>query len=363
MTEKTYLIKLDFQSPLHLGEPGAGMERTLTYIPSDTLFSALCNAWALIYGKGELEDLLQRFGQDAPFRLSSAFPRLTIEGNGQQEDIFYLPKPLMPPRLPKPGGSGENQREKNKEYLDKALKRTGGYLNLEFFNEWITHPFLPSVQAYKSLELASLLFHLVYNKTLLARVSLDRRSSQSTLFFCQLAKFGTRHFVQGRKEAKATGGLFCLLRTIDETVANRLSSCFTILGEQGIGGERSVGCGRFKADWKSGDNLVAQTELPGKGYMTLSLYHPSLSERDLIKNRLSGSPLPLIGYELIRTGGWIDSPFITRPQRKAGRFMFREGSVFSFEPKGEIVDVTPTPNPGVHPVYRNGIAFSVGVVL
>jgi CRISPR-associated protein Csm4 len=361
MKEKTYLIKFDFQSPLHLGEPGISMERTLTYVPSDTLFSALCDAWALIYGKGELEGLLQRFGQDAPFQLSSAFPRLTIKGNNQQEDIFYLPKPLMPPRLVKPGSSEENQRER--EIFDSALRRTKGYLNLEFFNEWIAHPFLPPLQAYESLETASLLFDLVYNKTLLARVSLDRVSSESNLFFCQVARFGTKRFVQGRKELTATGGLFCLLRTTDETVVSRLGSCFTILGEQGIGGERSVGCGKFKADLKPGDNLIAQTEPPEKGYITLSLYHPSPPERELIEKGLSGSPSPAIGYELVKTGGWIDSPFITGPQRKTGCFMFREGSVFPFEPKGEIVDVTPTPNPGVHHVYRNGIAFNMGVVL
>jgi len=50
------------------------LENTSDYIHSDTLFSAICNAYRLLYGEEELRDMLNLFRVREPtFLISSAF--------------------------------------------------------------------------------------------------------------------------------------------------------------------------------------------------------------------------------------------------------------------------------------------------
>jgi hypothetical protein len=88
----TVVYMLRFRSPLHIGERGIGQEQTREYAPADTLFSALCTMWSLLYGVQSLtDDLLTRYGDAGrePFFLTSAFP---FAG-----EVRFYPKPLRPP--------------------------------------------------------------------------------------------------------------------------------------------------------------------------------------------------------------------------------------------------------------------------
>jgi len=359
MNESGYLIRLDFESPLRIGEPGIGMERSLGYIPSDTLFSAVCVAWATIYGERSLEELIDQSRSDTLFCFSSAFPRLTIEKDGDTKETYYLPRPFLHELLPEPVLPAD--KEKANAIRDEVAKRTKDgtktYVNMEFFQELVSER-LVDMKAYIELDRASRLFRLVHQKHLFPRLSLDRISCQSNLFFCQSVRFGSSEFKERDGQVRARGGLFFLLRVGSEEVAAKLRSCLDLLGEQGIGGERSLGYGRFKTSgWDKPRTLFPKVDNPQR-FVVLSLYHPSGEERQRIKERGG-----LLGYQLIRRGGWIDSPFITGQQRKKSCFMFEEGSVFDFEPRGEVFDVTPVDRPAIHRIYRSGIAFAVGVRL
>ncbi|MCS7352399.1 MAG: hypothetical protein RMM10_13010, partial [Anaerolineae bacterium] len=83
---------LAFRAPLHIGERGVGQEETREFVPADTLFSALCSVWRLLYGVDSLQqDLLARYhdvGRE-PFFLTSASPYAGT--------IRFYPKPLRPP--------------------------------------------------------------------------------------------------------------------------------------------------------------------------------------------------------------------------------------------------------------------------
>lgn len=357
MTDRSYLIKLDFKSPLHIGEPGIGMERSLTYIPSDTLFSALCNAWATIYGKNSLEKLVEQFQVETPFRLSSAFPRLSIDDNGDKREIRYLPYPFSEKlrRLPTVSSEQEEAKKISDDSAKRAKEGTKTYVDLEFFRQLVSQKTL-DWKYYKGLELASKLLPLAYQKSLQPRVSLDRISSQSSLFFCQSVRFGTSEFSERGRTLQVAGGLYFLFEVESEETVTRLRCCLDLLGEQGIGGERSLGYGRFESSgWDTAQALFPRIDKP-EGFVTLSLYHPTAQEREKLKEE--GETM---GYQLVRRGGWIDSPFITSQQRKKNCFMFEEGSVFRSEPRGEVFDITPVDSPGIHRIYRSGIAFSVGV--
>jgi CRISPR-associated protein Csm4 len=358
MFERSYLIKLDLKSPLHIGEPGIGMERSLTYIPSDTLFSALCNMWATIYGKGSLENLIEQFYYEMPFCFSSAFPRLHIERDGQIKEICYLPHPLLHRlrRLPSVSADQEEAQKICDEAAKKGKEGTKTYVDLEFFQQLVSQKTL-DMKYFQGMGWASKLLRLTHHKSLYPRVSLDRMTSQSNLFFCQAVRFGTSVFHERDGKWIVKGGLFCLLRA-QEGMADKLRGCFELLGEERVGGERSVGYGRFKCSgWDEEQTLFPGVDKP-EGFVTLSLYHPSVQEREKIKEDRER-----IGYQLVKRGGWIDSPFITGQQRKKSCFMFEEGSVFGFAPRGEVLDVTPMENPEIHRIYRCGLAFAVGVKL
>lgn len=357
MGERTYLVRLDFASPLHIGEPGIGMERSSTYVPSDTLFGALCSAWGRLYGKRAVDTVIDRFQQGAPFRLSSAFPRLVVEADSTVDEILYVPRPLMRARETKPGGPVDQYAE----ILTEAKRRMGPYVSLEFLNRWISQQWL-SDPDYRELDRSSRLYHLVCDTALTSRVRLDRPTAESDLFFCQLVRFGSRTFRHNGSTARTTGGLYCLVRTGEEEIAARVRSCFQALGEQGIGGERSIGCGRFRINWEDGDHLLSEPSGPAS-YCVLSLYHPSEAEKNMLKDHLADRPgqSPPFGYELTKRGGWVDSPFISRPRRKRPCWMLREGSVLPFKPQGQLVDVSPEGRDDMHPVYRYGVALSVGV--
>ena len=70
------LFRLNFKgNPVHFGELGIGMEETSDRIHSDTLFSAWVSAYARLFGKDAVEELLKKFQADVEplFRLSSTF--------------------------------------------------------------------------------------------------------------------------------------------------------------------------------------------------------------------------------------------------------------------------------------------------
>jgi len=87
------LCRLRPKGALQLGDGGGAPERTPPHIPSDTLFSAACSAWRLLFGKASLTKLLKEFLKGKPpFTISSAFPWAGSE--------LYFPAPR---RLAKSG--------------------------------------------------------------------------------------------------------------------------------------------------------------------------------------------------------------------------------------------------------------------
>ena len=61
MPERFKIIKLNFTSPLHIGEIGIGLEESSLILHSDTIFNAICNALAKLYGRDWVTDFLRNF--------------------------------------------------------------------------------------------------------------------------------------------------------------------------------------------------------------------------------------------------------------------------------------------------------------
>lgn len=334
---QTWGVRLKFRTPLHIGEPGVGVESSLTYIPSDTLFSALCHAWLAAFGKEDLEELLKKFTNDTtgwspPFVLSSAYP--------YWREQFFLPKPYIPPRPYEKEPSPKTEKSPIKD-LD--------FIPVEIFSQWIGTGL--TVGAEDNLEsiIKNLEENPLYREALVARARIDRVTHASDLYFCGVVSF------------PAEGGLYVLIEGRSDLEA-KLKTCLELLGELGVGGERAAGCGKFDVrDWQKIDSIASLKMLVnGSGaeepsaYCTLSLYHPSSKELEHIQ----GNPNQFLkGYAWVLRRGWATLAGPGQPQKRQACRMFKEGSVFTFKPVGTLADV----GQGGATLYRSGLAFVVPV--
>lgn len=292
-----YAVKLNFKSPVHLGEEGLGMEEASLVLHSDTLYCALYSAWQELFTiEGEL-----------PVRLSSAYPYV--------ENTFYFPKPGLP-------APGFEDLEKRNLYA-KDVKRAS-FIDLDTFQSWINGKAIDFERVKESNNQLS----KKVNSTIRPRVTLDRITCNSGLYY-----IGEVHY-----DGSCDCGLYYLAEADTENWG-RLQKVMVYLGEVGIGGEKSSGYGRFIPSFI--DNFQPPFAEEGDRYLTLSLLLPG--DRDEAKQAYS--------YRLIRRGGWsMDTPHLKV-------HMFTEGSIFSAPVEGKIAIVADVG----HPVFRCGRSFLVKV--
>jgi len=313
-------LKLQPISPFHLGERGIGLEEISDILHSDTLFGALAWAWEMLHGKDELDALLQLFiNNNPPFIISSGYPFA--------ENVYFFPTPLSP-----------HYRETNKK-----LRKTR-FVSQRIFERIINEeliedsPGLYKGNAYIDASEAHSLESLksvLWAKKEPPQVALDRETSSSEIYHVGEVAFS--------KDC----GLYFLVDLRDETFGNKLEAAVRLLGDEGIGGERSSGRGRFTL--QRGSLRIRTPE--SKTSVTLSLYHP---RKDEVAAGLMGRSY----YTLTARRGWIFS-FATRSLRKKTIRMMEEGSVIpAGDLRGSLVDVTPK-EMKAHRVYANGLAFQV----
>ncbi len=182
----------------------------------------------------------------------------------------------------------------------------------------------------------------------LPKISVDRITRATNLYHTG--------FVQFEWEKNPSGLYFILQIPSDnqEQVnrANQLKAALHLLGEEGLGGERSSGAGRFELEWLDFSELPKKWQevvnfQDGKYYTLLSLFWDFPIDHSFLEKA---------SYDIQERGGWINE---NQVRRKMVR-MFSEGSVFSTPPKGQLVDVTPR-SFRKHRIYRSGISLSLPI--
>ncbi len=286
------LVKLRLRAPLHIGSSVIGEEDTYDYAPSDTLFSAMCHAYLAAFGTEELEALLSRFDDEPPFLISSAFP--------YHGDRLFLPFPRV--ELPR--------RAEDRERGAKKQLKESPWIPLEAFLR---------VMDGETIEAPEGVREDLPRKELLPRVALDRTSSNSSIYYVRRAVF------------PKDGGLWALLDVRDEEIEPRLRRAFYLLGDMGLGGERTMGCGFFEPEFEDVPEALAERLDGGTPYVGLSRMSPAHPEE------ASGKASR---YALVESRGWMMSPTGIQRKRK-GAWFFAEGSSFSERMEGRLVDVTP----------------------
>lgn len=340
-------VSLNFgQHSAHFGEVGIGVEETSERVRSDTLFSALIVAYARLFGKDAVEDLLKSFDPSPPFRISSTF----VYCDDENKRIDYLPKPLKFPR----GYPIGNDLEFTKTY--KKIH----YLPLEVWQRWyqgngFTNDDRTELIGYTnktktsgSLNNAGIFdYSQTYQIHKTPKVAIDRTTRATNFYHTGFVQFDR------------SCGLYFLIEFInaDQDLENRLHAALNLLGDEGLGGERSSGAGQFEATWSDLSDTwkkLLNCSQP-TDYSLISLLWQTPIPDTLHADRAS--------YGILERGGWISSPFSGRQLRRKKVRMFVEGSVFPVRPDGQLADVTPYQFQKLHKIYRSGIAFSLPIIL
>jgi CRISPR-associated protein Csm4 len=392
MTSNWKLVRLNFGKNLaHFGEAGIGTEETTERVRSDTLFSAWVSLYGRIFGTQDLEALLEQFKltpDQPPFRVSSTFiyrhtpcirplnppilgdfgVRDTLQTSSQKDKkskgdrapthqtIYYLPRPLQYPK-----GYPDDDLAFSKVY------RNRNYLPLDIWQRWyqgigFTPEDAQELTLHVSQETDGALtkagvfdYGSTFYKHQVPKVSIDRTTRATNFYHTGFVKF-----IHKENE---TSGLYFLVHfpTIDSKLENNLYAALELLGEEGLGGERSSGAGRFNATWLD----IEDTSEPaleqwrevlqfkrGNHHTLLSLFW----EETLRDRALLGATAR---YALKERGGWVVGPQVRRKMVR----MFAEGSVFPVKPMGSLADVTPDSFRRNHNIYRSGVSLSLPIIL
>lgn len=361
------LVRLNFgQNPVHFGETGIGLEKTLERVRSDTLFSAWISAYARVFGKTQVEALLQQFianPEKPPFRVSSTFVYRRNEDTDQLID--YLPKPVERPDGYPSEDLSFAKAYKKLHYLPLAVWQRwyqgSGFseqdrLELEAYGKRREHPSTALANA------GCFAYGEAFQSYELPKVAIDRTTRATNFYHTGLIQFAWKPDptvsvdVWSQNGVQNLAGLYFLLEfpEANPNLEADLQQALTLLGEEGIGGERSSGAGRFSVltwgnlspEWQ---NLVNFDQ--GNRYGLISLLWDQnmtieAGDRYMIQER----------------GGWIASPFSGRQLRRQMVRMLAEGSVFRKQPVGQLANVTP-PGFTQHPIYRSGLAVSLPIKL
>lgn len=353
------LVRLDFGSnPVHFGELGIGIEETSERVRSDTLFSSWVNAYVCLFGKDAVEELLEtEFINFHSIRMSSTF----IYRQKGDCLVYYLPRPLkFPINYPEDDFSFFKTYKKLKYlpldvwrrwYQAEGFIEEGDRAELENPPKKELEDCTNKDESRGALEQAGAFYYRkTFKKNLLPKVAVDRITAATNFYHTGFVQF------EQEPDKNQKSGLYFLLQLPDnnQDLENRLFAALHFLGEEGIGGERSSGAGRFRIEaWSElpleWDKTVKFKE--GTCYALMSLFWQKQISQEFLQDA---------SYEIGDRGGWIGSPFTGLQRRRKKVRMFLEGSVFSSYPDGQLADVTPE-GFDIHRIYRNGISLSLPI--
>lgn len=312
-----YIVKMKFKGPAHFGNKEKTYNFTEQIAHSDTIFSGIINCMGLLYGKDEVDQVINEFIiSQPPFKISSAF----LHWRGE----YFVPRPYS---LNFTSIMDYKKAAKIKflplDFLMKLTEADFQLLNQDFHvsQEGVLYSKGRAESFLKNMERP--------------RVTLDRYSSCSEIYYASNCYF------------KEDAGLWFFLDILDASLEGKIMASLKLLGDEGLGGERTYGMGLFEADIDKAPELKP---LKADAYLLLSLLYPGRDEKVAEK---------AVSYGLTERAGYVYSPCGMSERKKKVR-MFNEGSVFAVEPSGSVADVTPA-GFGNHKVLRYGLAYSIPV--
>lgn len=326
-----FAIKMNFLDALHIGRGADELDKTATIYGSDALKSALFAIGLPYYS--EWAENPQGFFEG--FKISSAFPFC----NG----TYFLPKPPAM-RFNFAGADDIGKAKKAKKI---------SYVSLGLFEKWIQKPVERVSVNEEQVGDSSFLFEqgqkgrkFIYT-TVQQRVSVSPDgSSDSKPFYFERMFFAEN------------SGLYFLIEFLSEDLKHQLIHALQLLGDAGIGTDRTVGNGQFNAETPQPINLPNANKQNLQ--MALGLYLPTREEIAVIDLEKSA-------WGLIKRGGYMAaaSEENHRSLRKNSIYFFAEGSAFKSTETltGKIVNLRPKnfKDDTLHPIWRCGMPLFINL--
>lgn len=314
-----HCYRLKFTAPFHVDSRGNSFyEESGSFIHSDTLSSAILATWALIW-----PEQINQQAQVPSFRLSSAFP--------YYQDCYFLPRVLSSQAIRLPADKLKQAKKLKKiQWLDTKLWLASladpNWANTIDLEKGICQSVLVSQ--------SNALPEKLWLEEERPRLSINRINNQAAEN--QIFNFSRIWF-------DPDGGLYFLAVFDDEASRQQFETALRVLGDSGIGADRTSGNGCFAPS----EGQMPELQLAGQGQaVALSLVNPAPG--DCQTGWLDGA-----AYKLVSRGGWIGGSGI----RKQRVRMFAEGSVFNQPLTGQMVDVSV--GHLRHKVFRDGRGFFV----
>ena len=291
---------------------------TSQYLHSDTLWSALVNAWALCCPE-TIEDFISEC-KNGGFKLSSAFYYVEFKEN----NVYFLPKPVSLNLFQ----FDEPKKLKKVRFISKGVWETG-LLPKDWFNsEKCVLLQNDNIIALKSeIDTPIQLFSIETSPKTHARDITDREDS----FY-----YETDLFLTYGDDYKVDW-YFLIENNLSENSQNDLKKALQTLVSFGIGGERSSGCGSL-TEYEEKFLDIELTEMSNYK-CSVSLIAPK--ENELMKNSL---------YQTIKRGGRFIESGKCLPMTQ----MLLEGAVFDTEIQGSVVTLNENP-----PILRYGLNLDI----
>ena len=297
---------------------------TSNYLHSDTLWSAMVNAWALSCPES-VEGFID-YCNSGKFKISSAFycyiPKLHEEQKKLNEAVFFLPKPASLNLFK----YSEPKNLKKVMFISKGVWESGLLPNDWFDSEKCILLQNNSVVALKSEIEKS--FNLISTETAAKTSARDITKREDTFYF------QTDLYLSNNVQ-----WYFFIENKLPDNLQADYQKAMHTLVNLGIGGERTTGCGSIVGyeeldfDFKFAGNSTVEEKV------SLSLILPD-------KDELTERAL----YQIIKRGG----RFIEKGKSLPMVQMLLEGAVLDKEVKGRIVELYDQPK-----VMRYGLSFLI----
>ena len=321
---------------------------------SDTLFGAICWGIKRLYNESKLIDILDDFQENPKFILSSSFPYLECNEN----HILFYPKTIASGLLI---SDIETMSEKKKDKVEVVTQykkfKKAEYVSLSIFEKMLngfSEKDLFQEYYRKDIELEGNLIMIKKEHTDFFQTSIPKLKNelvQKNAIDRLTMSTGEegQTFYQEEYYSSSTFKLHFLLKT-DEI--DFLKPVFRYLEDEGIGGNRSTGKGRFKID------IIGEMTLPdinnSKTFVSLSRFIPFGTEINLLSKTNC--------YEIFPCRSKVDSEaeFKGEDIWKARVMYLKEGSCLEAIERKEFYGRVPVVKEiKRNKIYQNGLAFPV----
>jgi CRISPR-associated protein Csm4 len=192
-----------------------------------------------------------------------------------------------------------------------------------------------------ALNLKAIQRQKVWVESVVPRVTVDRVSNTSEIFHT------------GRIQFAAGCGLWFGAHWLADDARASFEETLQVLGDSGLGAERSAGYGSFRFSRTEKTLPIAEAKSNGLLYL-LSRYYPEnqADAESLLRDDAA--------FDLAYVAGRTQA-MGTANQRRRGARLVVEGSVIGGGATGALADVTPTVGSFPHKVYRYGYALGIGL--